>query len=100
MLDACLKNRSREFYELEIIDIKSEDEIEETWEEFIYSHHYSIMKSLKDSYLWFHPRRSTDAFFDAYLMNNPWEETPFPEFNDIYEMHKWLEPLVQEENKI
>lgn len=100
MLDACLKNRSREFYELEIIDIKPKDEIEETWEEFIYSHHYSIMKSLKDSYLWFHPRRSTDAFFDAYLMNDPWEETPFPEFNDLYEMHKWLEPLVQEENKI
>lgn len=99
MLDASMKNRSREFYELEIIDLKSEDEIEETWYDFIHSHHYSAINNFKDSYLWYHPRRSTDAFFDAYLMNSPWDYNPFPEFNDIYEMHQWIEPLLKEENK-
>lgn len=99
MLDASMKNRSREFYELEIIDLKSEDEIEETWYDFIHSHHSSIINNFKDSYLWYHPRRSTDAFFDAYLMNSPWDYNPFPEFNDIYEMHQWIEPLLKEENK-
>lgn len=99
MLDASMENRSREFYELEIIDIKPEEEVEDTWYDFIYKHHYSIIKKLNDSYLWDHPRRSTDAFFDAYMMNNPWEYNPFPEFNDVYEMHQWIEPLLLEENK-
>ena len=54
---------------------------------------------LNNSYLWYHPRRSTDAFFDAYMMNNPWKYNPFPEFNDVYEMHQWIEPLLLEENK-
>lgn len=97
MLDASMENKSREFYELELIDIKTEEEVEETWNDFIYSHHYSIIDNFKKSYLWYHPRRSTDAFFDAYLMNNPWEENPFPEFNDIYEMHQWIEPMLREE---
>ncbi len=97
MLDALLRNRSREFYELEIIDIKSKNKLKETWEEFTYSHHYSIHKSLKETYLWHYPRRTTDAFFDAYLMNKPWEINTFPDFNDIYEMHQWVEPLLREE---
>ena len=99
MLDASMKNRSREFYELEIIDIKPEEEIEETWSDFIHSHHYSVIDNFKESYLFHHPRRSTDAFFDAYLMNSPWDGNPFPEFNDIYEMHQWIEQMLQEENK-
>ncbi|MFV8328420.1 hypothetical protein [Flavobacterium sp. ZS1P14] len=99
MLNASFKNRSREFYELEIIDIKPEDEVEETWYNFIHSHHYSVINNLKESYLWHHPRRSTDAFFDAYLMNSPWGGNPFPEFNDIYEMHQWIEPMLKEESK-
>lgn len=97
MLNASLKNRSREFYELEIIDIKPKEEVEETWSDFIYSHHYSILKGLNESYLWNHPRRTTDAFFDAYLMNSPWEENPFPKFNDVYEMHQWIEPILKKE---
>ena len=94
MLDASMRNKSRNFYKLEIIDIKPKEEVEDTWHDFIYSHHYSIIDNFKKSYLWYHPRRSTDAFFDAYLMNSPWEENPFPKFNDIYEMHQWIEPLL------
>lgn len=99
MLNASMKNRSREFYELEIIDIKAEEEVEETWYDFIHSHHYSVIDDFKESYLYYHPRRSIDAFFDAYLMNSPWDDNPFPKFNDIYEMHQWIEPLLREENK-
>tara|TARA_R110002050_G_scaffold71771_2_gene154348 strand:+ start:6602 stop:7600 length:999 start_codon:yes stop_codon:yes gene_type:complete len=99
MLDAPMENKSRNFYELEIIDIKSKEEVEGTWYDFIHSHHYSVIDSFKKSYLWHHPRRSTDAFFDAYLMNSPWDENPFPEFNDVYEMHKWIEPLLRAEEK-
>lgn len=98
MLDASMENKSRNFYELEIIDIKPKEEVEKTWYDFIYSHHYSVIDSFKKSCLWRHPRRSTDAFFDAYLMNSPWEENSFPKFNDVYEMHQWIEPLLKEEN--
>ncbi len=97
MLDASLENKSRVFYELDIVDIKSKEEIKATWNDFMYSHHYSIHKRLQETYLWWHPRRTTDAFFDAYLMNSPWEHNPFPKFNDIYEMHQWIEPLLKKE---
>jgi len=100
MLDASMENKSRNFYELEIIDIKPKAEVEDTWYDFIYSHHFSVIDDFKKSSLWHHPRRSTDAFFNAYLMNSPLDDNPFPEFNDIYEMHKWIEPLLKEENAI
>jgi hypothetical protein len=31
-------------------------------------------------------------------MNSPWDDNPFPKFNDIYEMHQWIDPLLKEEN--
>jgi hypothetical protein len=97
MLNALVNNPSREFSEVDIIDIKSKDEIEDNWSDFFYSHHYGTDKTLKDSHLWYHPRRSCDAHASAYLMNTPWSENSFPEFKTIKAMHNWIEPLVNEE---
>ncbi|HSC54245.1 MAG TPA: hypothetical protein VLC98_11505 [Phnomibacter sp.] len=97
MLDALNANKSKVFYELEIIDIKPEDTVEENWEDFLYKSHYGIIEKCQDSYLWQHPRRSCDAFFSAYLMNTPWHDNPFPKFKSISEMHKWIKPLLDDE---
>lgn len=97
MLDAMNANKSKIFYEVEIIDIKPEDDVENNWEDFLYKNHYAIIEKLQDSYLWQHPRRSCDAFFSAYLMNTPWPDNPFPKFKSIREMHQWIKPLLDDE---
>lgn len=99
MLESIDANKSRVFSEIEIIDIKPEEEIEENWDNFFYKSHYSIIDSFQKSDLWNHPRRSCEAFFSAYLMNTPWSENPFPKFKSIAEMHKWIAPLLKDEKK-
>ncbi|MBA3647279.1 MAG: hypothetical protein H0W62_01820 [Chitinophagales bacterium] len=100
MLEAIKANKSRVFSEIEIIDIKSKTEIENSWHHFFYKTHYRSIDSLQQSYLWFHPRRSCDAFFSAYAMNSPFDNNPFPAFNTIDEMHDWIEPLLKDERKV
>lgn len=100
MLDAMNANRSKVFYEVDIIDIKSEDQVEENWKDFLYKNHYGISNKLQDSYLWYHPRRSCEAFFSAYMMNTPWSDNPFPKFKTISEMHKWIQPLLDDEETV
>ncbi|MDZ4810870.1 MAG: hypothetical protein SGI96_21755 [Bacteroidota bacterium] len=100
MLKAAASNKSKVFSEIEIIDIKPEDEVEENWDPFFYKNHYSIVDKFQQSYLWYHPRRSCDAFFSAYLMNTPWSDNPFPKFKSISEMHNWLKPLLDDEEKV
>ena len=97
MLKAIKANRSKAFSELDIIDIKSEEEIEDAWYEFFYSHHYGIDKYFRNNYLFYHPRRSCDAHASAVLMNDPWDDNRFPYFKTINAMHRWIEPLINEE---
>lgn len=97
MLDALNSNASRVFSEVEIIDISPEELVEENWRDFLYSHHFNIMDNFRDSYLWWHPRRSCEALAAGTLMQDPMSHNPFPEFNTLEEMHKWIEPLIKEE---
>lgn len=97
MLQAIQSNRSKAFAELDIIDIMPKEEVEENWHDFFYSHHYGIDKYLQDNQLFYYPRRSCDAHASAYLMNSPWSYNKFPSFRTIFEMHRWIAPLIEEE---
>lgn len=97
MLDALESNRSRAFSELDIIDISEEEYVRENWADFIYSHHYCIFESFKDSQLWWHPRRSCEALAAGTLMNNPMSDNPFPDLKSIEELQNWVMPLIDEE---
>ena len=99
MLSVWKNNKTLELAEVEIIDTKSEKEIIKTWKDFTFSHHYQIHKSFFDSYLARFPRRSCDAFAESSLMCKFLEENKFPKFENIEEMHKWIKPLIEEEEK-
>lgn len=58
----------RNLEEIEIIDIRSEDELVESWDKFIHTHHYGVFDSFYKSTLGMFPRRTCDAMFDR-LMN-------------------------------
>lgn len=61
----------RNLEEIELIDLRNEDEVVDSWQEFIHTHHYSYQNSFFDTTLGRCPRRSCEATFDR-LMNNRW----------------------------
>lgn len=99
LLDKWKNNKMLELSEVEIIDIRPEEELDVTWKEFYFSHHYQNYDDIFKSYLFRHPRRSCDAFASATLMVAPWHDNFFPQFKTLDELHTWVEPLLEEERK-
>jgi len=99
MLDVWKKNPSLELAEIEIIDVKPQDELRRTWGEFFVRHHYCICRDVFDSYLFRHPRRSCEAFASATLMMKPWMNNPFPRFQTLKDLQSWVQPLIEGENR-
>lgn len=63
----------RNLEEIEIIDVRDEDEVTRSWDEFIHTHHYSYHTNFFNSTLGRYPRRTCEATFDR-LMNCRWLE--------------------------
>lgn len=61
----------RNLEEIEIIDIRSEDDVVESWSDFIHTHHYSVLNNFFDSALGKFPRRTCELLFDN-TQNNRW----------------------------
>ena len=97
MLDVWKQNKSLELAEVDVVNNAARDVIEASWEEFFFSHHYTIFDDLADSYLYQHPRRSCDAFASATLMCEPWHDNPFPKFDRLEDLQSWIAPLIEEE---
>ncbi len=92
------KVEDRSLEEIEIIDIKKEANLIKTWDEFIYTHHYSIHTDFFDSSLGRFPRRSCEATFDR-LMNGIWLDGTkgFKSNMSFAEINTMLKPLIEDE---
>lgn len=90
-------NETKELAEIDIVDIKSKNEIRDAWKAFFTRNHYGISKSIKETYLFKQPRRTCDAFAAATLMNRPWRNNPIPEFDSLTDLQRWIKPLISEE---
>jgi hypothetical protein len=91
---------NRKFEETEIIDIKPEAELVQTWSDFIHTHHYQTQTSFYDSLMARHPRRTCEHLW-ARLMEGRWPQkwVEFPHESSFDELYQWLEPrLVAEQN--
>jgi len=71
LIDAFRTNASREFAEVEIIDIRDRASVEHAWEDFCFEHHYGVFPDITQSQIYRHFRRSCDAFAMASLQCNP-----------------------------
>lgn len=89
----------RELEEIEIIDIKGDEELRRTWRPFIHSHHYQTTKSFYESIVSQRPRRSVELMWSNLMEITPVEENPIPRNADWDELYRWLEPLLAVENK-
>jgi len=99
MHDTLEINPRKELTEIEIIDTKEHDILLDNWRNFIVRH-YRMSKSVNNSYLFQHPRRTIEAFFDCFLQNSPWPENPMLNCHTFEEMADWLAPLLNEEREI
>ena len=92
----------RKLEEIELVDIRDEQTVIDSWNQFIHTHHYSYHTSFFDTTLARCPRRSCEATFDR-LMNCIWLDgnKGFKEgmsFSDIDEMTYTL-IAEEEQNK-
>lgn len=89
--------RPRTMEQVEIIDIKSEDEILDTWDRFIYSHHYDYFTNFYDSWIPNHPRRTFEAYFNQILGGRWTEINPIPRNTSFKELWQWYDELIKAE---
>jgi hypothetical protein len=83
----------RKMEQIEIIDIKSEEELHETWKPFIFSHHYDIHSSFYNSWIANHPRRTVEAYYNQFWMAEFIDNNPIPQNLSFQELWEWFEPL-------
>lgn len=87
----------RRFEETEIIDIRDADELEELWSPFIHTHHRMISSSFFSSSLWWHPRRTCEALWQATMMVEPYPAKPMPRDGSLGEIWEWVRPYFAAE---
>lgn len=89
--------KERKMEQVEVIDIKSEDDIRDTWDDFIFSHHYEHYPSFYDSWVPNHPRRTFEAYYNTYLEGKWVESNPIPQDASFEHLWQWFEELIKVE---
>ena len=90
-----LKDRKME--EIEIIDIKTEEELRNLWKDFIFSHHWKPHLNFLESWIARHPRRTYEAYFSQEFETKFIPDNPVPKFNDLDILRNWFADLIQVE---
>lgn len=95
--DAWGSSEQREFEQFEIIDIRDEEVLLDSWQGFIHTHHYEIHKDFFDSWISKHPRRTGEAYWNQYLEAAFIEDNPLPKSCSLEDLWQWYKPLIDAE---
>lgn len=87
----------RQFEEIEMIDIRPEDELAATWDAFIHTHHYSVHADFYDSFIANHPRRTGEAYLHQFLEAKWINLNPVPRDLQGRDLWDWYRPLREAE---
>jgi hypothetical protein len=87
----------RNLEQTEVIDIKDEEQLRESWSRFIHTHHYDIRRSFYDSWLAKHPRRSCEAAWQQFFEARFISESAIPQLGTLGELWDWLRPRLDAE---
>lgn len=93
-----INDRSME--QFEVIDIREEDDLRETWSPFIHTHHYDVETSFYNSWLANHPRRTGEAYFNQFFKAQFIENNPLPKDAGFVELWDWYDRLQEVEQSI
>ena len=89
----------RNLEEIEIIDIRSEEDVVESWSEFIHTHHCSVFNNFFDSALGKFPRRTCELLFDNTQMNRCMHgDRGFKSDMEFAEIESYLQHLLDDES--
>lgn len=105
MQNAWGTSNQRNIEQFEMIDIRSEEEVKQSWDSFIHSHHYDYCTNYFQSSLARCPRRTNESYFLRCFPNTPeeafHEEYPIPQkgFATFEEMWAWHQELINIETK-
>lgn len=88
----------RNMEEFEVIDVRNEDDLRETWSRFIHSHHYRIENNFYNSWIANHPRRTGEAYLNQFLKAQFIENNPLPKDANFEELWSWYDRLQEVEN--
>lgn len=96
--DAWGKVEDRNLEEIEIIDIKTKEEVYSVWKDFIYSNHYTYANSFFNSSISKYPRRTVESLFDG-TMNCLWQNPNrgFKEGADFKQIKDYIKPFLLDE---
>src|SRR5690606_19981662 len=84
----------RAMEQFEIIDVSSESELKQRWDDFINSHHYDIVNNYFESSLAKNPRRTSESYFSHFMPRSPKEafrrNNPIPQdFQTLDALWEW-----------
>lgn len=94
------ENGRRNLEEVDIIDLKTEAKLHDSWSDFVFSHHFSTMDDFFESSIAKYPRRTCEVLFDT-TMNCDFtkEGTGFKNGMSFSEAVDTIRLLVMEENE-
>lgn len=90
---------TRNMEQTEVIDIRGEDDLRETWEPFIHTHHYEIHDNFYDSWIANHPRRTGEAYLNQFVDAMFIDNNPIPKHLDFPELWDWFGKLREIEEQ-
>jgi len=99
MEEAWGDTANREFEQTEIIDIRDEDELRDLWDGFIHSHHYEVHRTIDESWICRHPRRSCETVWAQFMDVKFVTEHRPPATTNLSELQAWYGLLVAAERK-
>jgi hypothetical protein len=83
----------RALEQIELIDIRPEEDLLVTWGDFIHSHHYEVHSSFFDSWIANHPRRTGEAYWHQYVEAKWIHPNPVPQGGSLEDLVKWFAEL-------
>ena len=95
--DMAAANALRDIGDVEIIDIKSPEELRQTWGPFFVGGHYAIHGSFAHSILSAYPRRSAETLWKQSQLLIPVKRRPLPDTDDLLALQAAAKELMDEE---
>ena len=100
MMQAWGRSGQRQLEQIEIIDILPEDELRNTWRDFILEHHYEVTNDFFRSRRSRHPRRSCEAIWSQFMEMKLFEEDPLPRGVELTELVDSIKPYLEWEREL
>lgn len=90
MQEAWGKAEERNLEQIEIIDIQEEDNLLNTWESFIHTHHYDIYDNFYKSWSATYPRQSSESLWDETMEVKFLEDNSIPKNANFSELERFF----------